>query len=82
MAIDIKLASTLNYALQPQTFIPQQPSPAVRPESMMPRRSQQVCGESGRKFLLFLIRAGKAEVALTAIRTWLCIPLPSGKINY
>lgn len=81
-----KLASILGHALQSPTIITQRPSPALPglPEPTMPRQPDRVCGKSGRKFLFFLIGAGKAEVALTIIWTRPCTPtpLPSGKINY
>lgn len=49
--------------------VPQHPSLAVIPEAIMPRHHNGVYGKSERKFLFFLISAGKAGVMLTKVWT-------------
>lgn len=49
--------------------VPQHPSLAVIPESIMPRHHKGVYGKNERKFLCFLTSAGKAGVTLTKVWT-------------
>lgn len=82
VATEVKLASILNYVLQSRTLLS---SPALlsSQKQLCQDNLTESMGKVGRSSCsTFLTSAGKDEVKLTRVWTWLSILLPDGKINY